>query len=90
MNPKTAEVIDAGDGIHVDMGYYNIPAVRDRYVETCDLGMIESLMGQFDLTFDEAITKSLYYACRLVVRDPRGGGVFQWIEDTAKAVASSG
>ena len=87
MNPKTTEVIDAGDGVAVDMGFYNIHPVRDRFEETCDLGMIEMLMKQFDLTFDEAITKDLYYACRMVVRDTKAGGCFQWIQDTAEAVA---
>ena len=85
MSPDIAEVIDTGDGIKVDMGFFNVPPVREQYIARCDMGMVKMLMERQGLTFDEAITKSLYHACRMVVRqDDPSDGLFGWIHDTAK------
>ena len=84
MNPDTQETIDAGDGVVVDMARYNIGPIRDRYIEETDMGMLELMQRQLDLTFDEALTKSLYHACRCAVRDRNGH--FGWIEDIAEAL----
>ena len=84
MNPKTTETIDAGDGIVVPMARFNIQPIRDRYALECDKGMLELMMRQLDLTYEEALTKSLYSACRMVVR-PRGReGLYGWIEEMAE------
>ena len=84
MSPDCKDVIDTGDGVVVDMSYFNVPPVREAYIAKCDMPMVETISKQLGLTLDEAFTKSLYQACRMVVRRDGREGHFGWIADLAE------
>lgn len=87
MDPNCKEVIDTGDRVVVDMGFFNVPPVREHYAKECDQGMVEMIQRQLGLTYEEALTKSLYHACRMIVRPGGRDGYFGWIYDMAEAWA---
>lgn len=84
MNPNTTEVITTDDGVTVDMGYYNVPPVRERYMAEMDEGFIAQLV-KTGLSFDEAVTKGLYHKARVHVRHPKGS---EWMDEAAEAYAN--
>lgn len=84
MKADCKDVIDTGDGVVVDMSFFNVPPVRLRYAETCNWPMVEVIAKQLDLTIEEALTKSLYMAARMVVRPGGDEGHFAWINEVAK------